>query len=329
MTDRERFLRIMSFERPDRIPAVEYAPFWGETLDRWHSEGLDPAVPPERLKSLLGADDMYEYVLLWPRTASFPETAYGRGAVEGPGDYDRLMGAVYPGDIRRTGAANIDSLAAAQAEGSKAAGAVLYGFFWWPRELFGMQGLCYALYDQPDFIRRMNGDLLRYNRHAMDELCKAFVPDFVVISEDMCGKNGPLISRAMFNEFMLPYYRELMPCLKARGIKVFLDTDGFCEPMLDWAVEAGYDGISPCERNAGVDPARIRERYPRLLMVGGVDKRCMSRGDGAVRAELRHLQPVMRSGGYLPSCDHQTPPQVSLAQYGRYMEILREFCRDV
>jgi hypothetical protein len=37
------------------------------------------------------------------------------------------------------------------------------------------------------------------------------------------------------------------------------------------------------------------------------------------------LLPVMRSGGYVNSVDHQTPPGVSLADYRTYVRLLREY----
>ena len=42
MTNRERFLAALNFERPDdRLPAIEWASWWDKTLERWHAEGLE------------------------------------------------------------------------------------------------------------------------------------------------------------------------------------------------------------------------------------------------------------------------------------------------
>ena len=74
-----------------------------------------------------------------------------------------------------------------------------------------------------------------------------------------------------------------------------------------------------------MDVARIRQRHPTFKMIGAFDKTVMHRGQAAVRAEFERLLPVMRSGGYVPSCDHQTPPEVSLAQYREYVALLKEY----
>ena len=40
MTTVERFERIMDFKPVDRLPMIEWAPYWEETINRWRQEGL-------------------------------------------------------------------------------------------------------------------------------------------------------------------------------------------------------------------------------------------------------------------------------------------------
>ena len=60
-------------------------------------------------------------------------------------------------------------------------------------------------------------------------------------------------------------------------------------------------------------------------MLGHYDKMVMNRGEEAIRAEFERLRPVVRTGGYLPGVDHQTPPGVSLEEYLVYLAVQREF----
>lgn len=62
-------------------------------------------------------------------------------------------------------------------------------------------------------------------------------------------------------------------------------------------------------------------------MVGGFDKTVMHKGEEAMRAEFERNLPAIRAGGYIPSVDHQTPPDVSLENYWVYMRLLREYCQ--
>jgi hypothetical protein len=76
---------------------------------------------------------------------------------------------------------------------------------------------------------------------------------------------------------------------------------------------------------AGVDVNRIRANHPKWKMIGGYDKTVMHLGEAAIRAEFERLLPAMRSGYFIPSVDHQTPPGVSMGDYYLYLRLLREY----
>jgi len=61
-------------------------------------------------------------------------------------------------------------------------------------------------------------------------------------------------------------------------------------------------------------------------MLGGYDKMAMPQGEEAMRAEFERLLPVMKSGYFIPSVDHQTPPGISLENYKIYVCLFREYC---
>ena len=121
----------------------------------------------------------------------------------------------------------------------------------------------------------------------------------MTFAEDMSYNHGPMLSKALFDEFMLPYYRQVAPVLKEYGVKVLIDTDGNVEPLIPWFQEAGIEGVLPLERQAGVDVNRIRQNYPEWLMIGGYDKTIMHLGEEAMRREFQRILPAMQSGRYL------------------------------
>ena len=51
----------------------------------------------------------------------------------------------------------------------------------------------------------------------------------------------------------------------------------------------------------------------------------MSKGEAAMRAEFERLLPVAAQGGFIISCDHQTPPEVSYEDYKLYVALFREY----
>jgi len=44
-----------------------------------------------------------------------------------------------------------------------------------------------------------------------------------------------------------------------------------------------------------------------------------------MRAEFERLLPIAAQGGLFISCDHQTPPGVSYANYQTYLTLFREY----
>jgi uroporphyrinogen-III decarboxylase len=92
------------------------------------------------------------------------------------------------------------------------------------------------------------------------------------------------------------------------------------------AAGAGVAGVLPLERRAGVEGLKLRASS-RPAMIGHYDKMVMNRGEAAIRAEFERLLPLMKTGGFIPSVDHQTPPGVSLDQYRLYLRLLEEYTR--
>ncbi len=134
-----------------------------------------------------------------------------------------------------------------------------------------------------------------------------------------------MMSREQFFEFVAPYYAKLVPVVKKAGILQMVDTDGDVSGVIPWFEEAGVQGCLPLERMAGVDVNKIRKEHPKWRMIGGFDKTLIRLGEPAIRAEFERLLPVMKSGGYIPTADHQTPPDVSLEAYKTYVSILKEY----
>jgi hypothetical protein len=106
---------------------------------------------------------------------------------------------------------------------------------------------------------------------------------------------------------------------------VVVDTDGDVTGLVPWLLDAGVDGVLPLERQAGVNGLTLRQSFPSLRMVGHFNKLVMHRGETEMRTEFERLLPLARAGGFIPSVDHQTPPEVSLSDYRLYLRLLEEY----
>jgi uroporphyrinogen-III decarboxylase len=203
------------------------------------------------------------------------------------------------------------------------------GFFWFPRECMGVEKHLYSFYEQPEFLHQINSDLMEYNIKLLHKLFRICVPDIIIFAEDMSYKKGPMLSPELYNEFISPYYGKIVPLIKEHGCIPMVDSDGNLEDMISWLEKDGIEGASPMERQAGTDIEKIRKEHPDFKMMGGFDKRVIHQGEEAMRKEFERILPVMRSGGYIPSVDHQTPPDVSLEMYRLYASLLNEYCRKL
>ena len=204
----------------------------------------------------------------------------------------------------------------------------LYG---WVRYWMGFERASRTFIQNPDFIHEMMEFIADHVTEvvgiALGKLQEYGIElDYAHFWEDMCYNKGPLISPAMFEEFMLPRYKRITGLLKNHGIDIiFVDSDGKIDELVPLWLEGGVNCMFPVEA-AHTSPKRLREKFgDRVLMMGGIDKRALIEGNKeAIDRELNKLPPLLESGGYIPHIDHRVPPDVSFESYSYYMERKRE-----
>jgi hypothetical protein len=327
MNNRDRFRHILRFERVDRLPRFEWAIWWDQTIRRWETEGL-PAGRPSGEAGVVAIMEHFGLDPAWQawfpiHKPSYPTMSHGEGPVCDHKSYEVIREYLYP-DVDWE-AAFPPEVRERHEKGDLTVWFTLNGFFWFPRSLLGIERHLYAFYDQPDLMRRINDDLLAFNKRLLKGIANLIEPEFMTFAEDLSYNHGPMLSKAMFDEFLAPYYRELTPLIRAQNVIPMVDSDGNVESCLPWFIACGVEGLLPFERQSGVDIARVRRNHPDFRIIGAFDKMTMNRGVEAMTAEWERLLPVMRQGGFIPSVDHQTPPGVSLAQYRDYLALMWEY----
>lgn len=195
------------------------------------------------------------------------------------------------------------------------------GFYSHGRDLMGTEGLSVAQFEQPKLIH----DIMETRVELLIEGARLVLEqtsvDYVILSEDMAMKTGPLLSPQMYREYIFPRMKRLVDFLKTHGTRyVAIDTDGNPEALISLLLDAGMDALWPCERAADQDPVRLRKKFGHSLRLwGGVDKRILAQGPRAIDEHLRALAPLVEEGGYIPTVDHMVPPDVSWASFQHYL----------
>jgi len=206
-------------------------------------------------------------------------------------------------------------------------GVLLDGFFAGPRELMGVEHLLLAYYDDPQLIHDINTHLTELYLAILEEIFSCVELDFVYFWEDMSYNAGPLISPALFDEFIVPYYRRLTDFIKNRGVDIIMvDTDGDCEKLIPGFLKGGITGLYPFEVHAGMDIVAVRKAFPELMIMGGLDKQAVARGKDAIDTELQTRLPAMLvQGRYIPCLDHLVQPGVSWEDFCYYRQRLGDY----
>ena len=198
-------------------------------------------------------------------------------------------------------------------------GGPFLGVFSSLRTLFGFEPLMYTFYDDPQLIRDVLSHLTEFWLGLFEGVLDQVEVDYAYYWEDMSYKSGSMVSPPIFREFLAPVYRRINAFFRARGIDIILlDTDGEVWGLIPFFLEAGVTGLYPFEVRAGMDVAEVRARYPRLQMMGGIDKNALVAGPEAIDRELARVAPVIASGGYVPAIDHYVHPLVPWAHFLHY-----------
>ncbi len=199
----------------------------------------------------------------------------------------------------------------------------LFGMF---RLLLGLKGLSIAMRRDPKLLHEIAKQWVHLNEVTIKKMRERSKIDWVFFFEDMSYKNGPMISPKAFREFMTPYYKRLIDSIKAdTDIKIFCaDSDGDVTLLIPLFMETGINMMLPFEVQAGMDIVKVREEHPDLIIMGGLDKTKLVGGVEEINTTLLDIVPSMlEKGGFIPSVDHNIPPDVSLKNFEKFLEILR------
>lgn len=207
----------------------------------------------------------------------------------------------------------------------------IIGGYMYLRSLIGPEKLLYAFYDDPELIHECMKTWLKLCDKVLSVHQSRFDIDEIFLAEDICYNVSSLISHDMIREFLFPYYRELIEGVKSRQkgsqkLYIQIDTDGNAVSVIDLYKEIGMNYMSPFEVASGCDVVKVREKYPDLLISGGFDKRILAQGKKEIDKEIDRIIPYMiKYGGYIPTCDHGVPAEVSFENYMHFRKRLSEF----
>lgn len=194
------------------------------------------------------------------------------------------------------------------------------------RDMLTFEGLAYACFDYPEMVEDMVETCCLLVEDFLDQILPHFDFDYASGWEDICYKNGPIVTVDFFKSVVMPKYKRINKKLKAHGIDLwFTDCDGDVRHILPYLMEGGINCLFPFEVNGCTHPAELLNEYGKdLRIMGGFDKIEMGKGKEAIKIYMESLVPLVERGGYIPFCDHRCPPNVKPEDYLYYLELKEE-----
>ena len=102
--------------------------------------------------------------------------------------------------------------------------------------------------DTLDLLNRLGEFNLAQIRHFL----KADV-DMIRIPEDLGMQNGPMLSPAMFREYIKPIYQRMLEPVRQAGKIIHMHSDSDIRTLVDDIIDGGVDVINLQDRVNGVD----------------------------------------------------------------------------
>lgn len=196
------------------------------------------------------------------------------------------------------------------------------------RDWFGLVGLSYLIFDNENLLDEIIVTVSDLCYRQAEFILKSGAQfDFAHFWEDICYKNGPLVSPDFFYEKIGPHYRRLTELVRSYGIEIVsVDCDGCIDRLIPAWLDNGVNTMFPIEVgtwNATIKP--WRQQYGKNLRgIGGMNKVAFSRDYQAIDAEIERLKPLVDLGGYIPCPDHRIAPDAKWENVQYYCEQMKE-----
>lgn len=141
--------------------------------------------------------------------------------------------------------------------------------------LYGTEQMIFATYDKPEWVHEFLGILLEQKLRFINESLKGAKADLIETGGGASSNN--VISPALHEEFCVPYDKKTHDALRDAGLMSVYHTCGGMTKILDLILKNGCDAsetLSPVGVGGDIsDPSVVFNKFAgRLAMIGGLDQ---------------------------------------------------------
>lgn len=301
MDSRTRVVTALKGGTPDRVPIAEWSIHTAviealgckshfELIDRYSLDGV--TIFPDEHKSWIDRDT---YVDEWGVTKRQTGEDISMPVSEPLATPADLLSYVPPSPLAEHHFRTLDQ-AVERFGGKKAIFFQCRDVFSIPRYLRGTEQILEDTLLEPALVADLVELSLAYNIQQAREALRRGA-DVILLSDDYAYNNGPLFSPAVFDRCFRDGLGTMVAAVHAVGGLVVKHSDGNLMPLLDAIVSTGIDALDPIDPLGGMSIARVRRRYPKLPLKGGVPLADLATGD-ALKVTTEALRCLEESGGY-------------------------------
>lgn len=185
------------------------------------------------------------------------------------------------------------------------------------------------------FVHKMIGKMLEVLLEYYDVLLSTVGPyvQIVETQDDLAHQNAPFISPKLYNEFMLPYRKELNTFIKSKApnAKIYQHCCGAVRQIIPNMIEAGIEVFNPIQPLAkGMNTAELKKDFGKdIIFFGGIDLQERLAGppeivELEVKERIRDLAP---GGGYIMSPANVVQPDVPVSNLILMCDLARKYGR--
>ena len=299
MLPRERVIKVINHEKPDRIP-----------IYGWVRANLKDEIS-EAFGSVEAFEDKYEF-----------DFAHLFG---GPGAYSKDLlqklrrdcgGPIEPAKLMEIPLCDpndmdlYDPIVKEIKHHKEERGRFVYiqtpGIFECLNGAFGIQNhLAYLLLYEKD-LHRVYKRQAEWNK-AFASNCIDLGVDMIHISDDWGAQKGLMFSPKVWWNLIYPYHKITCDMVKKRGAFLSLHSDGNVSSVIDGIIKLGYDVVHPYQESAGMDLYEYKRKYAdSFVLMGGLDVQTTI-GFGKpdfLKKEIERVLRLFADGGLLYCTSH-------------------------
>lgn len=145
-------------------------------------------------------------------------------------------------------------------------------------EMFTPTNFVRWMYQNPGFINRVMEELTEFNVKIIKRIAEVGV-DLIISGGDYSEEKGPMVPIKFFKEVIFPCLKRQVEAASRYGIKFIKHTDGNILPILSDLADI-VDGLHSLDPSAGIDIGEVKAEYgDKLILIGNISVDNLAKSD--------------------------------------------------